>query len=231
VIAYPIVVAIISLVFALQVGAQYSRRRRPYQALWTVSLAMSFVASVAYAVTLATNNSPAWFRIYYLFGGLLMPAYMGTGSLYLAYSKRTGNVALAVVAILSVLGAVLLAMAPIDAQALAALNGGPGTGVLKPGAWLPVLIVLNTYGLAAVVWVALASGWRAARRTGSGAMASGNLLLALGVIILGAAGTAARLGSGGYFWLTMALGWLVTYAGFRVIDRSYARGRVAGQKT
>lgn len=223
-IIYPLIVAAVSAIFGLRVAGQYRRRRRPHQVLWAVSLAMSFIASVSYALTLATGNSPFWFRTYYLFGALLMPAYMGTGSLYLGYSRRTGNIVLLAVIVLSVLGAVLLAAAPIDQVALATLDGGPGTGVIKAGAWLPILIIMNTYGLAAVVWVALASGWRASKRRAAPGMTTGNVLLTLGVIILGAAGTAARLGSGGYFWLTMTAGWVVTYAGFEVIDRTHARG-------
>ncbi len=105
-------------------------------------------------------------------------------------------------------------------HALSNVAGTPGTGVLEPGAWLPILIILNTLGVVALVGVAIYSGWQLWRsRAGKSDTRAGNLLLENVLILTGAlfnaaAGTLARaFGLSSSFWLIMALGWIIFYLG------------------
>lgn len=215
---YPAIAAGVSLVFAAMVWRQYQVKRRPCQRWWAISLFVSFIASAAYLVALA--GSPTAFRIYYLGGALLTAPFMGLGSAYLGMSPKVARWSEAAVGVLAVLGTFGLLTAPLDAAALAALDGGSGVGVLDlPGWTLAILIVLNTYGTAAVVGVALWSAVNLARRRAVGQFFFANLLIATGVLFFAAAGTAARaMGSPG-FWGMMALGWIIAYGGFLLTYR------------
>lgn len=216
---YPILTALVTAVFAVQVWGDFARRRRPYQAAWFASLAMSAVASAAYAVA-AGYGTPAAFRLYYLFGALLAGAYMGMGSLYLVLSRRLAHSIMIVLLVLSIVGVVMLWGAAIDQEALATLAGSSGRGVLVPGAWQGLVALLNVFGALAVVLVALYSARQAYLKQIRAQFMWGNLLIAAGILFVSMAGSAARWVPqwDGSFWVAMAFGWFLAFAGFRVIS-------------
>lgn len=187
---------------------QWAQRRRPYQLIWAVALLMSAAASGAYLLALPPQSSPAGFRVYYALGAVLMPAWLGLGSLFLVAPRRVADKCLAALINVGALGAAAVLTTPLDAEALARLNGGPGTGVLESGLWLPITILLNTFGVVAVVGVAIHSGLR--RR--DTLLANG--LIAAGDIVVGIAGSMARTGLPQLFWVTMLVGWIGIFAGF-----------------
>lgn len=211
---YPTLVAAVSAAFAGVVLCQYAERRRPYQLVWGLALLMSTLASTAYVAALPPSSNGIAFRIYYTLGGALMPAWLGLGSILLVAPKRAGEWASSGLMAASALAAGAVFAAPIAAANLANLDGGPGAGVLEPGSWLPLTIVLNTLGVAAVVGVALYSAVAVIRRRGSGQMLLANVLIAAGDLIVGIAGSLARTGHPELFWITMLLGWIVIFGGF-----------------
>lgn len=222
-IIYPLVVAVVSAVFAGVVISQYRARHRAHQLIWSVALVMAFVASLAYVLA-ATTHGVLFFSLYYLFGALLMAAYLGMGSIQLFVRPRVARMYLYPLLVLSAVGAVAVLASPVHPAAVAHLHGGPGTHAIALGPLaLILLILLNSFGAAAVIIVALLSGWRMHTRSATAGFVRGNVLLAVGVLIISMAGTMARLGSGGGFWLTMALGWIVLFAGFVVLNQPQAR--------
>lgn len=215
---YAIVVAVICLVFAVQVGRDYQERRRPYQGIWTVALALSFAGAACYALAVVLGSQWA-FRLYYVFGALWVAPYMGLGSLFLVLPQPLARRVAAAVTAALVAATVPLFTAEIDPEAFAALAGSSGQGVFVPGAWLIGMILLNIFGTAAVVGVALYSAWRAYRHRSELGFMWGNLTIGLGFLILAMAGSVARWlprWDGG-FWVAMALGWIIAYVGFRIV--------------
>lgn len=216
--AYPLVVLLVSLAFGAAVLRQYLRRRRPYQLIWAASLAMAAGGSLAYIVFLSGGRSELAFRLYYILGALLMPTYLGMGSLMLAArsdrAKARVRWVLYALLVASAAGIVVLLTNPIDTRVLHDLNGGPGTGVYKPGPFLLFTITFNTLGVLAVVGVAAYSAWQLRARQDFGRLIRANALIAAGDLTIGAAGSLARLGAGGGFWLTMAVGWVIIFWGF-----------------
>lgn len=229
---YPWIVLAVTTVFAVQVSRQALRSRSRHSVFWAVSLVMAALATAAYIVAAGTGN-PRAFRVYYALGAVAMAAYMGLGSLHLHWRRHASRAANAVtwlVVAVSAAGIGLTMVLPVDATELLLLNGGPGTGVIRHEGWLGAvwlvdLILLNTFGVAAMVLVALASVFRAYAAGAPAGLAWGNGLIAAGGVILGLAGTAARAGFPGAFWVTMALGWVAVYAGFRLVTSTLARER------
>src|SRR4030088_1775257 len=76
--------------FAAVVARQYLNRRKPYQAIWAVALAMFAAAALFETAGLALGWSDGTYKGYYLFGGLLNVGWIGLGSLPLLRSPRDG---------------------------------------------------------------------------------------------------------------------------------------------
>ncbi len=216
-IAWPAVaVAILTGWFSWLVTRQFVTKRRTNLFFWALSLLIACFASLAYALCIL--HPAAWlFLIYYLFGAMWMPSLMGLGSIALLASKRLLYSITAAVAVVGVIGSVGLLQTTIKPQALLQLDGGAGTGVVPNGWWLPFLIVLNSFGAAAVIIVALISACRTLRRNAPARFFVGNIWLAVGVLIASLAGGSARLGWPGLFWITMLIGWAVTFVGYTIL--------------
>lgn len=226
----PVINVIVTGLFAGVILRQYVTRHRIYQLYWSIALGMAFLATLAYiGMIVAQPTSGAGvllFRLYYILGGALMPAWLGLGSIALVSSSRVTRMSVSVLSLLSVLTAVLILLAEINMTKLSQIVGTPGTGTLQPGAWLAMTIILNTLGVIAVVGVALYSGWKLIRRQASmGGTRTSNVLWAnifiLGGAILNAtAGALARfLGVQNTFWLIMAIGWIVLFVGVLLANR------------
>lgn len=151
---------------------------------------------------------------------------MGLGSLFLHFGLTWSRYVAMGAVLLGLVASYGVVSAPLDAHALAALDGGPGSDVLDLGG-LPLasLIVLNTFGVASVAGLALRSALAARRNQAGRGFFLGNLLLALGVLFLGFAGSLARAGIPGSFWFLMALGFIVLYLGFTRIDAAATAAR------
>ena len=139
---------------------------------------------------------------------------MGFGSLGLVFPRKVVLSMFAVVAILGLVGTYLLVHTPLNSSQLARLAGGAGVGVVPSGLWLVFLITLNSFGALAVFLVALWSGYVTLRKRATYRFFVGNLLLAIGILIISSAGSMARLGAPNLFWVTMLIGWCVTFGGY-----------------
>jgi hypothetical protein len=227
---FPTINVIVTALFAGVVLSQYLRRHHQYQLYWAIALTMAFLATLAYVLMIILQPTSTvgvvLFRVYYILGAALMPAWLGLGSIALVSSRRVTSICLAVLALLSVLTAASILLTDIDMQRLSQIAGTPGTGILHPGLWLVLLIVLNTSGVAAVVGVAIYSGWRLLRRVSETTrvqatnLLRANVLILVGDLLNGIAGSQARfLGIENAFWLIMTIGWTVFFIGVLLAGR------------
>jgi hypothetical protein len=220
-VGYPLFVFVVSSVFFLAVARQYVQRRRPHQFAWALSLAAAAAGSLCYVIFLAADKSELAFRLYYVFGALLTAPLLGLGSI-LIISRDAAALVRArwivyVVSAACAAGTIALLTNPIHATVLHRLNGGPGTNpdVYAAGPGVAFVVVLNIFGALAVVGVAIYSAWQLYKRRGSRRLVAANVIIALGTYVISQAGGMARTDHGvGLFWLTMAIGWVILFAGF-----------------
>jgi hypothetical protein len=226
----PIVNVIVTGLFAGVILRQYIQRRRQHQLYWSLALAMAFLAYLSYICMLIVQPTSMagtfFFRIYYLFGASVMPAWLGLGSLALAGWKRLTRILVGIVSFLSFIAIAFIFDATINKQMLAGIAGTPGTGILQRGPWLITTIVLNTFGAIAVAGVALYSGWKLKQRqtsiagTHTGTILWANASIFVGVLLIALAGTLAGIfGVESTFWLFMALGWIILFGGALLASR------------
>src|SRR5579883_695307 len=84
----PVINVIVTGLFAGVIVRQYVTRRRIYQLYWSIALSMAFLATLAYIGMIAAQPTSGTgvllFRLYYILGGALMPAWLGLGSIALS---------------------------------------------------------------------------------------------------------------------------------------------------
>jgi hypothetical protein len=223
----PIINLLVTGLFASVIVGQYIRRRRQHQLYWSLALMMAFLATLAYICMLIVQPTSVTgmflFRIYYLFGASIMPAWLGLGSITLAGWKRLARILVGIVSFLSFIAIAFVFDATIDKAKLALIAGTPGAGIFQRGPWLVTMIALNTFGAVAVGGVALYSGWKLARRVpgaNTGTILWANAYIFVGVLLLALAGSLAGFfGVEGTFWLIMAIGWILLFTGALLASR------------
>jgi hypothetical protein len=210
----PLIVTVVAFVFGVMLLKQYVDRRKPYQLVWAAALLMGGLAGLTFVLFLADGRSVFFFRAYYIFGALLMAAYLGLGEIYLLASRRAADMTALVVVVLSVIGLSFISIAPVDATLLHGSNVEGGTNAIS-GPAIVFIAILNTFGAVAVIGGAVYSAYRVWKRRSPARFLAANVLIAGGTLLASLAGTLARVtSSGGSFWALLAAGFVVLFAGF-----------------
>jgi hypothetical protein len=204
--------ALIALRLAGDLAGRFRVRRTPQLAAWSGSLFAYAIASAGLAWGAAAGWGEVAFRVYYLFGGLLTAALLGTGSLLLAGQRWVMPVALVYAG---------LAVGVAIAEPLAS----PVRGTAIPEAqehldFLParLLAVLgNSLGTIAVLAVAVLTFRR---------RPLANALIVAGVAVAAAGSGLAGLGVAETSAFIAAAA-LLLYAGFVQAGRTGDRARAA----
>jgi hypothetical protein len=190
---------LVALRLAAELARRWRARRTPELAAWAASLAAYAAAAGAMAWGAAYSWGEASFRVYYLGGGLLTAALLGTGSLLLAGVRVAAPVALVYVGL-----AIGVAIAvPVD-------GGFAASGIPEAQQHLEffparlLAIVGNAAGTLAVVVVAV----RSIRRR-----PLGNALILAGVATAAVGSALAGLGEAETA-LFVALAAVLLYGGF-----------------
>jgi hypothetical protein len=224
---------VVALAFTLALADRWLARRRRHERAWLASMVMFTVASGALWWGAGIGWSPLAFRCFYLFGAILNVPWLALGTIELLAGERWGRAVGRVLAVGSGFAAGVVLQAPLRAPVKR--DGLPaGRDVFGP---LPRVLAGVASAVATLVLIggALWSAWRlwragarsrSATPVGDGPstpplaprrLAAGNVLIALGTLILGASGTLnARLGAAKAFAVTLTIGVVVLFAGFLV---------------
>lgn len=222
---FPVINVVVTGAFAGVILRQYVQRHKLYQLYWSIALLMAFGATLGYVLMIVVQPTSTagiiLFRAYYILGASLMPSWLGLGSMALVSKPAVTHYCFVTLCWLSAIAILLVGIAGINMHQLSQIAGTPGAGILQPqvGAWLFMLILLNTLGVLAVVGVAIYSGWQLLARQGPSNLLWGNVLILAGDLINAAAGSGARLGVENIFWLIMTVGWVVFFLGVILVSR------------
>ncbi|HTL87577.1 MAG TPA: hypothetical protein VL856_20505 [Acidimicrobiia bacterium] len=224
----------IATVFAQATGVRWSRTRAPHQGAWTFALALFALASAALATGAATGWDEGTFRVFYLLGAVLNVPWLALGTIYLLFGVGLGKRVKAGLLVFTGFAAGVILAAPIHGTIDP--TGNIPVGKDHFGA-LPRVLAGAGSGLGALV-VFVGAVWSAVRfsrnrRPGSGALAGGNALIALGVLILSSGGLLEGVvAHDEAFVISLAVGISVIYAGFVVASGGrLARGDNARRTT
>jgi len=204
--------AVVSAVFAAVMGARYLSRRRAHQLAWTIGLAMFAAAAVAGALARSGGATEAEYRVFYLFGAILNVAWLALGTVFLL-APRVARWALWSVLALTILAAVAVFTSPVN------LSAAVDTGRGFDQAPLPRILAGIGSGIGSVILIggALWSAWVFLRRRHEGRRALGNVIIAIGVLVAAAGGTAAFTGTSGVVEWTNFAGVTLIFVGFLLV--------------
>ena len=224
---------LVALAFCLSTLDRWLRRRRPHELAWTVSLALFTIGSLALWWAESAGWSLGAFRIFYMAGAVLNVPWLALGTVYLLAGQRVGDRVKWWLVFLSGLTVGIVGFAPSQG-AIVADEFPTGKDVFGVA---PRVLAAVGSGVAAVVIIAgaLWSAWRVWRghnpsfggqRTvfAPGRLVGGNLLIALGTLVLSGSGTlAGRLGEDRAFAVTLLVGIVILFAGFLVASAAPRR--------
>ena len=205
----PLVTTFVAGAFAVAVALRYVRKRRPSHLAWAVGLLLFAVAAFNGFLARSGGATDTEYRLFYLFGAIANVAWLALGTVFIV-APRYGRAALAAVVALTVVAAYAVFATPVD------LAVAVDTGKGFPDGSLPRILAAIGSGGGSIVLIggALWSAWAFLRRRDQGRRALANVVIALGVFIAAAGGTAAFTGASGVLELTNLLGVSVMFVGF-----------------
>lgn len=213
----PFVSVTIMFVFALLVLRRYAVRRGLHHLLWGIGLVMYGLGSFAEAYHAVAGFHALVFRLWYLFGAMLVAAWLGQGTVYLLVYRRIAGVKLAhILMAVLLLGSLYGGFKVFSAQLDPSLMPGKslsGHAIVTPGVRI-LTPFFNMYGTVMLVGGAIYSAFVFWRRHILPHRMVGNILIAVGALAPAMAGILSRMGLTEFLYLGELLGAILMFAGF-----------------
>jgi hypothetical protein len=202
----PLGAALIALWFAVLLLRQYAGRKRLYQLWWASSMLSYAFASFGEFYALAYGWNVPMYKFYY-FNAVSLVAVMAAGEMYMLFKNRVGHVYLALMLATMAVFVVLLLQVTPDTNMLMRNDAAIGGNALEKGSLIRSVFppVLSGVGGMILILGPLYSWWRS-RYTP-------NLFIALGALLLSAAGRLAVLGYPEWLPLAELIGIAIIYYG------------------
>jgi hypothetical protein len=213
----PFTSSAISFIFAFFVFKRYLWRKGLHLLLWAIGMVFYGIGGFCEGFYGAFGWHPLIFRLWYLFGAILVAAWLGQGTVYLLANRRWAHGLMVLLALGSVYGVIRVFGARLDPSLMTAsvhtgseLSGHaivtPGVRVLTP--------FFNLYGTVTLVGGAAWSAWIFWRKRILLHRTIGNILIATGAILPAFGGTFSRFGVPNALYLGELLGAVLMFAGF-----------------
>jgi hypothetical protein len=224
---YPLITSLVALIFAVLVLRQYLQRRGTHQLVWAIAL---FIFSFA---AFCEFYSEVWgwpvllYKVYYVTAAALV-AYLGLGTIYLIWKRRVGNIFLGIFLVLTTAMLIAALTASVDTTALQE-RGVTVAGKAMPGhvrLFSPLHTVPGTLALVGGALYSVYLFWR--RRQRLAYRISANILIALGAMVIAAAGSMARAGQTAWLYPAEMVGTVLMFIGFLQAGTLRDRPRTPG---
>lgn len=213
----PFTSSIVSLIFAIFVFRRYLMRRGTHLLLWGIGMVFYGIGGFCEAYYGAKGWSSLIFRLWYLFGAILVAAWLGQGTVYLLVRSRWANILMIVLGLASIYGAVRVFTAHLDPSLMtSSLHTGSelsGRAIASSGVRL-LTPFFNSYGTLTLVGGAAYSAWIFWRKRILLHRAIGNVFIAIGALLPAFGGTFSRFGIGGALYISEFLGAIIMLIGF-----------------
>jgi hypothetical protein len=226
----PALTTLISLGFAVQVLNQYRERGKTYQLAWGLALVFYAVGAFPEVMGSLSGWTELDFRIYYLFGAILLVPWLALGTAELLLREATAPwvrwAYRAFVALTTVAGLVAIIAAVLHTGFINGTHIPDNCAMYCPHehgyAFGNILAVIaaavgNSVGTVVLAGGAAYSAYRTWRAGLPRNLTLGNLPILAGAIVVAAIASLTRLGYYELFYASQAVGVAIIFAGFRVI--------------
>ncbi len=213
----PFISAIISFVFAFFVFNRYRKKSGAHLLLWGVGMTFYGIGGFCEAYFGAFGWNPLVFRMWYLFGAILVAAWLGQGTVYLLAKRRWANITMVILGLGSLYATIRIFGAELDPSLLTtSVHTGSelsGHAIVTPGI-RNLTPLFNLYGVVTLVGGAVYSAWIFYRKRVLLHRTIGNILIATGALAPAFGGAFSRFGIPGTLYMGELIGAILMFAGF-----------------
>jgi hypothetical protein len=213
----PFASSIISFIFAIFVLSRYLRRKGLHLLLWGVGMIFYGIGGFCEAFYGAFGWSSLVFRLWYLFGAILVAAWLGQGTVYLLANRKWAHGLMIALVLGSIFGAYKVFTAQLDPTLMtASLHTGnelSGHAIVSSGV-RSLTPIFNMYGTLTLVAGAAWSAYIFWRKRVLLHRTIGNVLIAAGALLPAFGGSFSRFGIPGVLYIGEFLGAVLMFIGF-----------------
>ena len=162
--------------------------------------------------------NPLIYRLWYLFGAILVAAWLGQGTVYLLAKKRWANILMVLLVLGSLYGTYKVFSAGLDPEQLTTSlhTGSELSGhAIVTGGVRSLTPIFNLYGTVFLVGGAVYSAWIFFRKRILLHRTIGNILIAVGAIAPAFGGAFSRMGVPAALYIGELVGAILMFIGFR----------------
>jgi hypothetical protein len=209
--------SLISFIFASFVLRRYAQRGGTHLLLWGIGMIFYGIGGFTEGYFGAFGWNPIIYRMWYLFGAILVAAWLGQGTVYLLAKRRWANAFMILLALGSIYGVLRVFSAELDPGLLTtSVHTGSelsGHAIVTDGV-RTLTPFFNLYGTVTLVGGAAYSAFIFWRKRVLLHRTIGNVLIAMGAILPAFGGTFSRMGISGALYISEFLGAILLFLGF-----------------
>jgi hypothetical protein len=213
----PFASSLISMIFALLVLRRFTQRGGAHLLLWGIGMVFYAIGGFSEGHFGAFGWNPLVFRMWYLFGAILVAAWLGQGTVYLLAKRRWANAFMVLLVLGSIYGALQVFTAQLDPNLLTtSVHTGSelsGHAIVTSGV-RTLTPFFNLYGTVTLVGGAVYSAFIFWRKRILLHRTIGNILIAAGAIMPAFGVTFSRMGISGALYISEFLGAILMFIGF-----------------
>ena len=214
----PIVTTLFSAYFFVVLYNHWNVKGRPsYLFWWTLGVLFYGLGTLTESLVGLFNWSEPVFKAWYILGALLGGFPLAQGSVYLMFSKRTGDIMGGIVVLVIIVTSILIILSPVHYELVEPTRL---TGHVL--AWSKLRLVtpfVNIYAFIFLVGGALYSAWRYGKDKVYRNRFLGNLFIACGGLLPGIGGSFTKFGYTEVLYITELMGLSLIYLGYVTIKR------------
>ena len=213
----PFLSAVISFIFAYSVLRRYTQRRKNHLLLWGIGMIFYGIGGFCEGYYGFFGWNDTVFRLWYLFGAILVAAWLGQGTVYLLAKKPWPTITMVLLGLGSIYGLYRVFTAQLDPALLTtSLHTGSelrGHAIVTDGV-RSLTPIFNIYGTVTLVGGAIWSAWIFFRKRVLLHRTIGNILIAAGALAPAFGGAGSRFGIPAALYIGELLGAILMFIGF-----------------
>jgi hypothetical protein len=196
----PLLSALVSFIFSIVVFKRYFARKRSHLLLWGIGMTFYGIGGFCEWYFGFFGWNALVYRMWYLFGAILVAAWLGQGTVYLLAKRKWAHTLMVLLILGSLYGTYKVFTAQLDAIVTS------GVRSLTP--------IFNLYGTAMLVGGAIYSAWIFFRKRVLLHRTIGNILIAVGALAPAFGGAFSRMGISAALYIGELLGAILLFIGF-----------------
>jgi hypothetical protein len=214
----PFISSLISFVFAYFIFKRYAAKKGAHLMLWGIGMIFYGIGGFCEGFFGAFGWNSLIYRLWYLFGAILVAAWLGQGTVYLLAKAKWARVLMALLIVGSLYGAFKVFTAVLDPTLLTtSVHTGSelsGHAIVTEGV-RGLTPIFNLYGTVSLVGGAVYSAWIFFRKRVLLHRTIGNILIAVGAIAPAFGGAFSRMGIPAALYIGELIGAILMFIGFQ----------------